>query len=186
MGGSRATDPEIFELAYPYRLLQYELAPDTAGAGRWRGGTGAVLRWSVEASDIQCVTVGSGMLEETRAYGLLGAKPGSLPCMKIVSVDGTQRELGVNAFHAVDEGDTFELVSQGGGGFGDPLERDPDHVLRDVIDGLVSERAALADYGVAIANANGDRKVDWPATERERQRRKAPTDNYVNRENNTK
>jgi N-methylhydantoinase B len=173
MGGSRATDPEIFEAAYPYTLLQYELAPDTGGAGQWRGGTGAVLRWRVEASDIQCVTVGSGMLEETRAYGLLGAEPGSLPRMKITSRHGAERELGVNAFHAVDQGDTFELVSQGGGGFGNPLKRDPDRVLRDVIDGLVSERAALADYGVAIANVNGERKVDWPTTERERSRRKA-------------
>ena len=116
-------------MAYPYTLLQYELAPDTGGAGRWRGGTGAMLRWRVETSEIQCVTVGSGMLEETRAYGLLGAKPGSLPRMKVISRDGTQRELGVNAFHAIDEGDTFELVSQGGGGFGDPLEREPDQVL---------------------------------------------------------
>ena len=173
MGGSRATDPEIFETAYPYTLLQYELAPDTGGAGRWRGGTGAVLRWQVGTPEIQCVTVGSGMLEETRAYGLLGAKPGSLPRMKIISRDGTERELGVNAFHHVDEGDTFELVSQGGGGFGDPLERDPDRVLRDVIDGLVSEQAALADYGVAIAGADGDRKIDWQATQQERSRRKA-------------
>jgi N-methylhydantoinase B len=93
--------------------------------------------------------------------------------MKIISRDGAQRELAVNVFHAVDEGDTFELVSQGGGGFGDPLERDPDRVLRDVIDGLVSEGAALADYGVTIASADGDRKVDWPATEQERSRRKA-------------
>ena len=173
MGGSRATDPEIFEAAYPYTLLQYELAPDTGGAGRWRGGTGAVLRWRVDTSEIQCVTVGSGMLEETRAYGLFGAKPGSLPRMKIIARNGVQRELGVNAFQSVDEGDTFELLSQGGGGFGDPLERDPDRVLCDVIDGLVSEQAALADYGVAIAGADGDRKIDWEATRQERAQRKA-------------
>ena len=85
--------------------------------------------------------------------------------MKVISRDGTQRELGVNAFHAIDQGDTFEIVSQGGGGFGDPLERDPDHVLQDVIDGLVSEGAALADYGVAIAGADGDRKINLQATQ---------------------
>ena len=67
MGGSRATDPEIFELAYPYTLLQYEFAPDTAGAGKWRGGTGAIIRWRVEAPNVECVTVGSGMLEETQS-----------------------------------------------------------------------------------------------------------------------
>src|SRR5215510_10089849 len=168
MGGSRATDPEIFEAAYPYTLLQYELAPDTGGAGRWRGGTGAVLRWRVDTSEIQCVTVGSGMLEETRAYGLLGAKPGSLPRMKIIARNGAEQELNVNAFQSVGEGDTFELVSQGGGGFGDPLERDPDRVLCDVIEGLVSKQAALADYGVAIAATDGARKIDWQATRQER------------------
>jgi N-methylhydantoinase B len=93
--------------------------------------------------------------------------------MKIIPRDGAERELNVNAFQSVDEGDTFELVSQGGGGFGDPLERDPDRVLCDVVDGLVSERAALADYGVAIAGSDGDRKTDWQTTQRERSRRKA-------------
>jgi N-methylhydantoinase B len=113
------------------------------------------------------------MLEETRAYGLLGAKPGSLPRMKIIARNGAERVLNVNAFQSVGEGDTFELVSQGGGGFGDPLERDPDRVLCDVIEGLVSKQAALADYGVAIAGADGGSKVDWQATRQERARRKA-------------
>jgi N-methylhydantoinase B len=94
MGGSRATDPEIFELAYPYRLFEYELAPDTAGAGKWRGGLGAVLRWRVETPEIQCVTVGSGMLEETQAFGLFGGKPGSLPIMRVIGREGNARELG--------------------------------------------------------------------------------------------
>ena len=134
---------------------------------------GAVLRWQVDTPEIQCVTVGSGMLEETRAYGLLGARPGSLPRMKIISRDGAERELGVNAFQSVHEGDTFELISQGGGGFGDPLERDPDRVLRDVADGLVSEQAALVDYGVTIIGIDDDKKIDCQATQQERARRKA-------------
>jgi N-methylhydantoinase B/oxoprolinase/acetone carboxylase alpha subunit len=53
------------------------------------------------------------------------------------------------------------------------LERDPDQVLHDVIDGLVSEGAALADYGVAIAGADGNRKINLEATKQERSRRKA-------------
>jgi N-methylhydantoinase B len=170
MGGSRATDPEIFEIAYPYRLLQYEYAQDTGGAGKWRGGTGAVLRWRVEAPDVQCVTVGSGMLEDTRAFGLLGGQPGSLPKIQVTSRDGSKRQLQVNAFHAVAEGDTFELFSQGGGGFGDPLERDPDQVLYDVVNGFVSLEKSLADYGVVIRGENST--VDPQATEKERAARK--------------
>jgi len=173
MGGSRATDPEIFELAYPYKLLQYEFAPDTGGAGKWRGGLGAIIRWRVETSDIQCVTVGSGMLEDTRAFGLLGANPGSLPTMQVISGDGAKRQLRVNAFHAIHEGDTFEIVSQGGGGFGDPLERDPEQVARDVVDGFVSADKALAEYGVVIVGADGDNTVNLAATRNERLQRKS-------------
>jgi len=173
MGGSRATDPEIFELAYPYRLLQYEFAPDTGGAGKWRGGMGAIIRWQVETSDIQCVTVGSGMLEDTRAFGLLGAQPGSLPAMRVISRDGTQRKLGVNAFHDIQEGDTLEVISQGGGGFGDPLERDPEQVLRDVVDGLVSADKAAAEYGVVMVGADGKSAVNLEATRKERTQRKS-------------
>jgi N-methylhydantoinase B len=172
MGGSRATDPEIFELAYPYKLLQYEFAPDTAGAGKWRGGVGAILRWRVETSDIQCVTVGSGMLEKTRAFGLLGAQPGSLPTIRVTSGDGTQRELGLNAFHAIHDGDTFLIVSQGGGGFGDPLEREPEQVMRDVVEGYVSAEKALADYGVVMVGVDGAYGIDSEATRSERLQRK--------------
>ena len=122
------------------------------------------MRWRVETPEIQCVTVGSGMLEETRAFGLLGGQPGSLPNMKVIPRDGTTRQLGVNAFHAIAEGDTFELVSQGGGGFGDPLERDADQVMQDVVNGIVSVEGARADYGVVVDGAEGNCKIDCQAT----------------------
>ena len=172
MGGSRATDPEIFEIAYPYRLLQYEYAPDTGGAGKWRGGTGAVLRWRVDSAEVQCVTVGSGMLEETRAYGLLGGRPGSIPSIRVVSANGGTRQLQLNAFHDIGEGEIFELISQGGGGFGDPLERDPALVVQDVVNGYVSCEKALADYGVVLACREGEWTIDLAATNHARATRK--------------
>ncbi len=171
MGGSRATDPEIFELAYPYRLFQYELAADTAGAGKWRGGTGAVLRWLVETPEIQCVTVGSGMLEETRAFGLFGGKPGSIPVMRVTNAQGETRELGVNRFYEISKGDVFELISQGGGGFGDPFERDPEEVLSDVVNGLVSIEKALEEYGVALKTRNENIVIDLDETVKHRSRK---------------
>ncbi|HUK40382.1 MAG TPA: hydantoinase B/oxoprolinase family protein [Candidatus Acidoferrales bacterium] len=164
MGGSRATDPEIFELAYPYRLFEYEFARDTAGAGKWRGGVGAVLRWKVETPDIQCVTVGSGMLEETRSFGLFGGKPGSLPVMRVTGAGGETREIGVNRFYDVSQGDVFELISQGGGGFGDPFERPPDQVRDDVVNGFVSMAKALEDYGVALKKQDRELIIDFDET----------------------
>jgi N-methylhydantoinase B len=171
MGGSRATDPEIFELAYPYRLLEYQLAADTGGAGQWRGGLGAVLRWRVDSTEVQCVTVGSGMTEETRAFGLFGAKPGSLPRMKVTRRDGSEKALGVNRFYDVARDDVFELHSQGGGGFGDPLARAPELVLEDVRNDYVTVRAALVEYGVVIDGANGAQSVNYQASAQERARR---------------
>ncbi|HSE89678.1 MAG TPA: hydantoinase B/oxoprolinase family protein [Candidatus Binatia bacterium] len=172
MGGSRATDPEIFEAAYPYTLLQYELAPDTGGAGRWRGGTGAVLRWRVDTSEIQCVTVGSGMLEKTRSFGLFGGKPGSIPIMRVTSAEGKTTELGVNRFYEISQGDVFELISQGGGGFGDPFERPPEQVRDDVVNGFVSLKKALEDYGVALITRDQEIVIDFNETLRHRSVRK--------------
>jgi N-methylhydantoinase B len=172
MGGSRATDPEIFELAYPYRLFKYEFACDTGGAGKWRGGVGAVLRWRVETPEIQCATVGSGMLEETRAFGLFGGKPGSLPIMRVTGADGSTRELGVNRFCEASEGDVFELSSQGGGGFGDPLERAPEQVRDDVVNGFVSIEKARAEYGVVLERRDHEIVIDSGATGMERSRKK--------------
>lgn len=168
MGGSRATDPEIFELAYPYRLFEYELAQDTGGAGKWRGGAGAVLRWRVETPEIQCVTVGSGMLEETRAFGLFGGKPGSLPIMRVTDAKGKARALGVNSFWEISNGDVFELVSQGGGGFGDPLDRAPEQVRDDVANGLVSIEKALEDYGVVLKRRDREVFIDSEETSQNR------------------
>jgi N-methylhydantoinase B len=168
MGGSRATDPEIFELAYPYRLFEYELAPDTGGPGQWRGGTGAVLRWRVESPDVQCVTVGSGMLEKTRAFGLFGGKAGSLPIMRIVDSGGAMRKLPLNQFSKVKEGDVFELVSQGGGGFGDPFKRSPERVRDDVANGLVSMEKAAQEYGVVIERRGPDIVMEQDATAKKR------------------
>jgi len=175
MGGSRATDPEIFEVAYPYTLLQYEFAQDTGGAGKWRGGVGAVLRWRVETPQIQCVTVGSGMREETRSFGLFGGKPGSLPRMRVTGA-AAEKQLGVNQFYEISQGDVFELISQGGGGFGDPFERAPEQVKDDVLNGFVSMERALQDYGVFLKRQDGELVVDLEQTRKYRSLKKDARD----------
>jgi N-methylhydantoinase B len=132
------------------------------------------LRWRVETPDVQCVTVGSGMLENTRAFGLLGAKPGSIPTIQVASgADGAQTRLGLNAFHPVHQGDVFQIISQGGGGFGDPFERDPEQVLRDVVDGFVSAESARMEYGVIVVEVDGGVALDREATRRERSARRS-------------
>jgi N-methylhydantoinase B len=166
MGGARATDPEIFELAYPYQLLEYELAKDTGGAGKWRGGLGVVCRWRVETEQLRCVTVGGGMREETRSFGLFGAKSAPATIMRVFGQDGSRKELEVNQFYEISQGDIFEVVSQGGGGFGDPFERPPEQVRDDVRCGFVSAERALEDYGVVLKGAEVN--IDWEETVKKR------------------
>jgi N-methylhydantoinase B len=85
---------------------------------------------------------------------------------------GTDRErfLGANfSGVSVGEGDSFERPSAGGGGLGDPLERDPQAVLEDVEDGYVSVRRAAIDYGVVIEEIDQDLaeyRIDDEATQK--------------------
>jgi N-methylhydantoinase B len=75
---------------------------------------------------------------------------------------------------AVKAGDAFVCLGPAGGGYGDPLERDPHRVLDDVLDGLISRNRALGDYGVVISEAlaldpqaTADRRTEMLATRRE-------------------
>ena len=104
------------------------------------------------------------MLEETRSFGLFGGKPGSFPIMRLISPEGEAREIGVNRFYEVSEGDVFELTSQGGGGFGNPFERPPEQVRDDVVNGFVSVEKALEDYGVALKTRDREIVIDLDET----------------------
>jgi N-methylhydantoinase B len=88
--------------------------------------------------------------------------------MRVTGRDGTTRELGVNRFCEVSEGDTFELISQGGGGFGDPFDRPPEQVRDDVVNGFVSMEKAREEYGVVLKQHGREILIDGEATFRER------------------
>jgi N-methylhydantoinase B/oxoprolinase/acetone carboxylase alpha subunit len=78
------------------------------------------------------------------------------------------RKLPLNQFLEVKEGDVFELVSQGGGGFGDPFKRSPERVRDDVANGLVSMEKAAQEYGVVIERRGPDIVIDQDATAKKR------------------
>lgn len=63
------------------------------------------------------------------------------------------------------EGDVVEVATGGGGGYGDPLERDPERVLEDVRDGYISAATAESAFGIVVVGEAGDRQVDREATE---------------------
>jgi N-methylhydantoinase B len=161
----RAT-AEVNESIFPVRheCCDYEI--DTGGPGRWRGcpGSRVVKRMLVPAS---VTTYMVGM--KYPMSGVAGGRDGS-PNRLTVNFEGPEAALVECMANGVPHpaGSAFEYVYGGGGGWGDPLERDPDKVLEDVLDELVSLEAAERDYGVAFTGRLEDYTlaVDEEATAR--------------------
>jgi N-methylhydantoinase B len=157
---------EDIESHLPLRVRRYELREDVSGAGKWRGGFGSIR-------EFEYLSDGGGSVEGDghghRPWGFDGGAPGQVAALVLERADGTTESLPSNVPHmAVRAGDRFVCLGPAGGGFGDPLERDPVLVLDDVQDGLISVETARRDYGVVLTARGG---VDRSATETERNRR---------------
>jgi N-methylhydantoinase B/oxoprolinase/acetone carboxylase alpha subunit len=157
---------EVAESEYPIVLERYVLVPDTGGAGRYRGGLAIERVW-------RCVTDDTSLIvrSDRRAhppYGLQGGSPGATSINLLRRPDGSEEELPPMFSTTIHAGDVYLHRTAGGGGFGDPLERDPAAVAVDVADGKVSERAALEEYGVVLGPGG---TVDKRATRTERDAR---------------
>jgi len=84
------------------------------------------------------------------ANGILGGKPGAKTQSMLRKADGTEEFLEGMGCYELKYGEVVSLTIAGGGGYGNPLERDPERVLNDVIEGYVSLEGAHRDYGVVI------------------------------------
>jgi N-methylhydantoinase B len=142
----RAT-AEINESIFPHRQLARDYITDSGGAGQWRGGCGTLYRKQLTApATVYTYVVG-------RKYpmpGIAGGKPGA-PNRLELRVGGACEEAGQTTrlvLHAAGEAIAYHYG--GGGGWGDPLERDPARVLEDVLDEYVSVERARHDYGVVL------------------------------------
>ena len=105
----------------------------------------------------------------TKPYGLMGGKPGEVTLVVVNPVTERQRVPQGYAVEHVAEGDVLAISCSGGGGWGDPLGRDPEKVRLDVLYGLISYESALADYGVVLRRETLE--VDVIKTQEERERR---------------
>ena len=154
--GVRTMPVEATENVAPVLIWRKELKPDSGGAGRTRGGAGQVmeiatkgdLEFAVNATFDRIAPAPQG-----REGGLNGA-PGV-----VVLKSGTV--LRTKGYQVIPDGDRLILELPGGAGMGDPAERDPERVARDVRDGLVSAANALALYRVAV---DADGAIDVSAT----------------------
>lgn len=175
-GANMSNQPiELIEASVPMEITRYGLVENSGGPGRSRGGYALIREYRI-LSDEATLHVRS----DRRAilpYGLHGGLSGT-PSWNLVNDGSGQRTLPVCPMHAIDlkQGDTFCHIQPGGGGFGDPLERDPDKVLDAVDNEMITEQYAAEVYGVVI---NG-RAVDQAATiERRRSLAQAPPDQSI-------
>ncbi len=135
---------EIFETKYPLRLLSYGIRKDSGGAGKYRGGNGTYREYLVE-SDADLFTWFERSV--TTAWGLFGGADGLPPSVTVQTPDGkTSEYLKVNGTR-IAAGTVIMSLTGGGGGFGDPADRDPALVERDLIDGYITEQHARDVYG---------------------------------------
>jgi len=155
MGGHQTMDPEQVELSGPATVLGFGLETDSAGAGRWRGGVSTWVRYRIDQDDLPCLRWGGGTAEETAPFGLHGGHSGRPNRAELHRADGTVEPIVVNTIRTVGAGDVVVQHHAGGGGYGDPAERDPEAVLRDVRAGVVSAAAAERDYRVAVDPSTG-------------------------------
>jgi N-methylhydantoinase B len=161
---------ELIEADQPLRVERYGLVPDSAGAGRRRGGLAYVRQYTVLA-ERATLTIRTDRRDHP-PYGLAGGEPGA-PSANVVVSDGEALELPTMPMEArvLVRGDSFTHVSAGGGGFGNAFDRDPAAVLEDVLDGKVTVAGAREHYGVVIVAAG---EVDATATAEQRAVRSAP------------
>lgn len=135
----------------PVLTTVHELITDSGGPGKFRGGCGVRKGGILRKCDKALM---SYMADRGRIlpWGIMGGLP-STPQGVYLNKSGSSESEWLGVYFSgvgVKEGDRFERPSAGGGGYGDPLDRDPAAVLEDVADGYVSLRRAAADYGIVL------------------------------------
>jgi N-methylhydantoinase B len=154
----------VTEAEHPISLLAYEFVPDKAGAGKYRGGV--PFRRDYRFNEAEGVLQVRSDRRDHRPFGLYGGSPGQ-PSENYLNPAGENRALPGKFTMTVKRGDIFRHVLAGAGGWGDPLERDPPAVLKDVRNELLSPAKAVSDYGVVVDTQRW--VVDEAATARRRE-----------------
>ena len=161
---------EVLEAEAPVVVRRFGLAPDSEGPGKYRGGFG--VAYDLEIKHPSAVVVMRGKDRQSFcAWGAAGGRAGTTSGNIGTRHGAPPHDIGKRTVYRAELGELIQLWGGGGGGFGDPFERDPALVLADVAAGLVSPARARDVYGVAIEGG----AVDEAATAELRRRpRRAP------------
>ena len=158
VGQFRPGPIEIHETEFPMRVVRFDVRRDSGGPGKFRGGLGCTREYQLLEEAAVRVRGKGDMRSKFPPWGVVGGKAARTGAY---AVNGT--ELPETAREALlKPGDIVRVNMNAGGGYGDPLDRDPELVLGDVLDGYVSVQGAREDYGVVIDAQT--LAVDLPAT----------------------
>jgi N-methylhydantoinase B len=146
MSNSQNAPTEVIEMTYPLRVERYGLVPDSEGPGRFRGGFGMVRDLRVLETDMHVRASTDRVVKGP--YGLEGGWEGGAARLILESPNGERRSLPSKSTFEAHPGEKIVIQTAGGGGWGNPRQRDPERVRQDVSEGLISTRRAREIYGV--------------------------------------
>ncbi|HWQ17933.1 MAG TPA: hydantoinase B/oxoprolinase family protein [Sulfolobales archaeon] len=151
---------EVLENRYPLLIEQYSLVQNSGGPGKYRGGLGMVRSYYI---DHQAYCTLTYFRYKYPAWGLFNGYPaGGVNTIVVIEPDGKIVNLQKVTAYELKPGTRLILLSGGGGGWGDPLERDPELVLNDLMDGYISEEHAKEVYGIIVDRVT--KTIDQEAT----------------------
>jgi N-methylhydantoinase B len=145
---------------YPHITEFNEFTTDSCGAGKFRGGCGAKYRIRMYDDAPSLVMFGDG--RDNPPYGLFGGKPGSANMAYINEGDSGEYTIKAKDSLQLKRNDVYTSYPSGGGGWGNPLDRDVERVRQDARDEIISADCAKAIYGVVFKPGGWD--VDAEAT----------------------
>jgi N-methylhydantoinase B len=161
-GGQKSLAIEQMELLYPVLVEEMEIAQDAMGLGTHNGGCGVRMVVAPVDTSMDCITFGDGCANPP--HGVLGGTAGIGGGQYVANrTDGRRRFVSASGYVVVGEDEAWVGVASGGGGYGDPTERDVEQVRRDARDGLISRRVAHDVFGVVLSEGD-DPVVDQAAT----------------------
>jgi N-methylhydantoinase B len=139
---------EMLERTYPLHFRSLRLLADSGGAGRLRGGPASEVIYGPRATPMRVFYMAD--FARNPAGGVRGGLPGTPASAHVIAADGTEQQVEAIGDSLLAPGEWIRGLEAGGGGYGDPLQREPQAVLSDVLERWVTREAARAVYGVVL------------------------------------
>ncbi len=146
-GGLLDQDYEMYEQQTPHLILKHEYLTNSGGVGKWRGGLGVETNIKMGGDNATMVVFGDGDVEQN--YGLFGGKGSVLNSISLTYPDGKEHvPMSKDIVEGIPDGTIYKQIAGGGGGYGNPKERDRDSVKLDLLNEVITEEQAVNEYGL--------------------------------------